>query len=711
MDLFRGLNPQQAEAVRHTEGPLLILAGAGSGKTRVLTHRIAYMVMEKKVSPHSILAITFTNKAAREMKERVENILGRSTNGLWISTFHSMCARILRQEIHTLGYTRTFTIYDQDDQKTLVRDCFRELNLNDKDRQFDPGVVVDRINRAKDACVWPDTYEGHFREDFRSGRVAPVYRLYQQKLKKSNALDFGDLIALTVRLFQEDSKVLKSYQDQFRYILVDEYQDTNHAQYRLVEMLARRSGNLCVVGDDDQSIYSFRGADISNILDFEKDFKGCTVIKLEQNYRSTVNIIKAAGQVIANNMGRKSKTLWTANPEGSRISIIKAENAYDEARQITSRIRHECASGTHSFGDYAILYRINALSRVLEESLLAEGIPYTIYGGIRFYDRKEIKDVLAYIRFLVNPGDVLSLRRIINVPARGIGAVTLSRIEQTAAQLGISILEAVEHLKSDPASKRAFIALDGFHRLISQLMAQKDRVPVHTMIERVLEETGLVKELEQQDHDTEHDRAGNVRELVSLARDFEDQASTGLEEFLEHVALVSDTDRMGPDSENVTLMTLHSAKGLEFPVVFLAGMEDGIFPSQRSIGSSYQTEEERRLCYVGITRAKERLILTHARERMLYGSTQAQQPSRFLKEIPADCCDAPGRPPRKKDTVTSQDNRQTLKPGDRVRHKKFGPGVVTAMVPNRDDLYITVEFDDAGIRRFLGSLANLEKLG
>lgn len=634
-NLLDNLNKQQREAVEHTEGPLLILAGAGSGKTRVLTHRIAYLINEKNVYPSNILAITFTNKAAREMKERVQNLLEGSYD-MWVSTFHSACARILRMEIEKLsGYKKNFIIFDTDDQVKLIKECLKELNYNEKN--FPPKEMISSISKAKDQLMTPSKFMDRYGRDFRLKKVADIYSLYQKKLMANNALDFDDILFKTVEIFQNNPDVLQRYQQKFKYIMVDEYQDTNYCQYMLVNLLAKSHRNLCVVGDDDQSIYSWRGADIGNILNFEKDFPDAKVIKLEQNYRSTQTILDAANSVISNNFGRKNKRLWTDNGEGRPIVTYKAMDERDEADFIIGEVDRLSFQEQRSLNNFAILYRTNAQSRVLEEMCMARGIPYKIVGGHRFYDRMEVKDVIAYLRVIQDPEGDLSIKRIINVPKRGIGKATLDTLEDYARQNGISIYEALLFVDSiEGIGKKAKNSIKEFVRLIAELMDLAEKESASEVINQVIIRSGYLEELEKGD-DEDQERGKNIKELISAALEYEEKnEDNSLTGFLENMALMSDIDGLDEEREGITMMTLHSAKGLEFPVVFICGLEEGLFPTQRAFFEEHQLEEERRLMYVGVTRAKEKLYLTSAFERTLYGNTSYTMESRFLREIPKE---------------------------------------------------------------------------
>lgn len=635
MSIYDTLNPMQKEAVLHTEGPLLILAGAGSGKTRVLTHRIAYLIEEKEVNPWNILAITFTNKAAGEMRERVDSLVGFGAENIWVSTFHSTCVRILRRYIEHLGYTTSFSIYDSDDQKTLMKQVFKTLDIDTK--QYKERSVLGIISSVKDKLISPEEFLLNAGQDFRQKKVGEIYREYQNQLKKNNALDFDDLIVKTVELFQNDSQILDYYQERFRYIMVDEYQDTNTAQFKLISLLASKYGNLCVVGDDDQSIYRFRGADIENILSFEQTFPGARVIKLEQNYRSTQNILDAANGVIRHNRGRKEKSLWTANGTGDEILFKQFDDARDEADYIARQIR----DSEFSYQDQAVLYRTNAQSRLLEERCIFYNVPYRLVGGVNFYQRKEIKDILAYLKTVANGVDDLSVLRIINVPKRGIGATSMGRVTMFASEHGMSLYSALREARMVPGLGKA---VEKIGRFISQMecfraMAQSEEYSIQDLIEAILEETGYEEELKAEGEIEAETRMENIQELINKAAAYEeDSQHPSLDEFLEQVALVADIDNVDSSEDRVTLMTLHSAKGLEFPKVYLAGMEDGLFPGMMAVFSDDPTdmEEERRLCYVGITRAKKELVITAARKRMTHGETRYCKPSRFVEEIPAE---------------------------------------------------------------------------
>ena len=635
MSIYDTLNPMQKEAVLHTEGPLLILAGAGSGKTRVLTHRVAYLIDEKQVNPWNILAITFTNKAAGEMRERVDQLVGFGAESIWVSTFHSTCVRILRRHIEYLGYNTNFSIYDSDDQKTLMKQVFKSMDVDTK--QFKERSVLGTISSAKDKLIGPDEFLLNAGQDFRQRGIGEIYKEYQKRLRKNNALDFDDLIVKTVELFQNNSEILNYYQERFKYIMVDEYQDTNLAQFKLISLLASKYRNLCVVGDDDQSIYRFRGADIGNILSFEETFPGAKVIKLEQNYRSTQNILNAANGVIRHNRGRKDKTLWTANGEGELIRFKQFVTAREEADFVAWEIR----DSVYAYQDQAVLYRTNAQSRLLEERCIFYNVPYRLVGGVNFYQRKEIKDILAYLKTIANGVDDLSVLRIINVPKRGIGATTMGKVTIFASEHGMSLYDALREARQIPGIGKAAEKIGTFIGQMESFRAraQSEDYTIQDLIEGIMDETGYQQDLEAEGEVESQTRLENIEELVNKAVSYEeDSEHSTLDEFLEQVALVADIDNMDESENRVTLMTLHSAKGLEFPKVYLVGLEDGLFPSMMSINSDDKTdmEEERRLCYVGITRAKNELVITSARQRMVNGETRYCKPSRFLEEVPGE---------------------------------------------------------------------------
>ena len=633
MDLLEGLNDKQYEAVVNTEGPCLVIAGAGSGKTKVLTHKIAYLMGEKDVKPWDILAITFTNKAANEMKARVENLVGDVARDMWIGTFHSICVRILRRQIDRIGFDTSFIIFDTSDQKTLIKQIIKAQNLDDK--LYSDRSVLYEISNAKNEMLEPDSYRARAKGDFRKEKIAEIYDIYQRKLKENNAIDFDDIINFTIKILLENPDLLEYYSNKFKYVLVDEYQDTNKAQFTLVTLLASKFGNITVVGDNDQGIYSFRGADITNILNFEKDFPGTKIIKLEQNYRCTQNILKVANEVIKNNETKYEKKLWTSNDVGSLPKVFKGDNEYDEANYIVKQINTLKVEEYYKYSDFAILYRMNSQSRSIEDILRRENIPYKIVGGLKFYERKEIKDIIAYLRLIQNTSDNLSLTRIINEPKRGIGKTSLDNVENVAASNGISMYEVIKNADSYGLN-RVFINTREFINTIEDLRNKKDSISISQLIKDTLNQTGYTKALELEGTVESETRIENLDEFLTVAIEFEEEsADNSLSEFLEGITLSSDLDGMEEAEDSVTLMTLHSAKGLEFPVVFLVGMEEGIFPGYKSIGEPKELEEERRLCYVGITRAKENLFFTCSRQRTIFGSTSCNAVSRFLKEIPA----------------------------------------------------------------------------
>ena len=743
MSIYDTLNPPQREAVAQTEGPVLILAGAGSGKTRVLTHRIAYLMDEKGVNPWNILAITFTNKAAQEMRERVDKLVGFGSESIWVSTFHSACVRILRRHIDNLGYDTNFTIYDTDDQKSLMKDVCRKMNIDTK--IYKERSLLAQISHAKDELLTPDDMEMKAAGDYNMKKVASVYREYQAALRKNNALDFDDLIVKTVELFEKCGAVLEYYQERFKYIMVDEYQDTNTAQFKFISLLAQRYQNLCVVGDDDQSIYKFRGANIGNILGFEHVFPDARVIRLEQNYRSTRNILNAANQVIANNTERKAKTLWTENEEVSKVHFRQFLNAYEEAEYVAGEIGKLKRNGLGNYRDCAILYRTNAQSRIFEEKFIAANIPYKLVGGVNFYARKEIKDLLCYLKTINNARDDLAVQRIINVPKRGIGATTLGRVQDYADNMGISLYEALRVAEEVPSIGRSLSKIDGFVTFIQMLKSKADVLTVEEILQEVIDSTGYVAELEAEDTEESRARIENIDELISKtvayqeAMEEQNQPAT-LSGFLEEVALVADIDTVDPDQDYVLLMTLHSAKGLEFPKVFMVGMEDGIFPSHMTIsyGDDGEMEEERRLCYVGITRAMKDLTLTCAQQRMIRGETQYNRVSRFVREIPRELVDLghtiqekkpkveeliptpakyskmkeilQGRNYKPREFKVTKANSLDYEVGDTVRHIKFGVGIVKEIVEGGRDYEVTVEFDKVGVKKMFASFAKLKKI-
>ena len=741
MSIYDTLNAEQKEAVLHTEGPLLILAGAGSGKTRVLTHRIAYLIEEKGVNPWNILAITFTNKAAGEMRERVDKIVGFGSESIWVSTFHSMCVRILRRYIDRLGYDTNFTIYDTDDQKTLMKDVCKMLQIDTK--VYKERMFLSEISSAKDELVTPEEYELNAVGDYVKSKIAQVYKEYEKQLRANNALDFDDLLLKTVQLFQTQADVLEHYQERFRYIMVDEYQDTNTVQFQLIRILAEKYKNLCVVGDDDQSIYKFRGANIHNILNFERVFDDSKVIKLEQNYRSTSNILNAANAVIRHNTGRKDKTLWTDNEEGEKISFKQFDTAFDEAEYIVGDIRKKVTDKGYTYSDCAVLYRTNAQSRMFEEKFVTANIPYKIIGGVNFYARREIKDLLSYLKTIDNGKDDLAVRRIINVPKRSIGLTTVNRVQENALERGISFYDALCSADLIDNMGRSISKIDSFVALIEHFKEQSEKISLLQLMEEIIEMTGYIDALEAENEIEAQTRIENIEELknkiVAYEESCEDEKPT-LSGFLEEVALVADIDTLDENSDYVVLMTLHSAKGLEFPNVYLAGMEDGLFPSYMAITADdpMEIEEERRLCYVGITRAKKHLTMTGARRRMVHGETQYNKLSRFLKEIPLELLDTGNvvekntmeMPKQTAYTQAKQTFRtkafSTAKPikqfgtvsgegpgydvGDRVKHMKFGEGLVTAMTAGGRDYEVTVQFDDVGVKKMFATFAKLQKI-
>ena len=750
MAVYDTLNKPQKEAVFHTEGPLLILAGAGSGKTRVLTHRIAYLIEEKGVNPWNILAITFTNKAAEEMRQRVDSLVGIGAESIWVSTFHSMCVRILRRYIDRLGYDNRFTIYDTDDQKTLMKEVCRKTDIDTK--RFKERMLLSVISSAKNEMILPEEFELNAGGDFVQLKIAKVYKVYEAQMRANNALDFDDLLVKTVQLLETQPDVRENYQERFRYIMVDEYQDTNTVQFRLVSLLAGKYRNLCVVGDDDQSIYKFRGANIRNILDFEKEFSDAKVIKLEQNYRSVGNVLEVANSVIRNNKGRKEKTLWTDNEKGEKIRLRQFDTAYDEAQFIAEDIKDETAQGAN-YSDHAVLYRTNAQSRLLEEKFVAMNIPYKIVGGINFYSRREIKDVLSYLKTIDNGKDDLAVRRIINVPKRGIGLTTINRIQESAAARGIGFYDALSAPDLIPGIGRSASKLDSFAALIEYFKGRSEESGVTDLLTEVIEKTGYTESLEADDPEELEARVQNIDELVSKAAVYEESCSDRgerptLSGFLEEVALVADIDSVAEDRDYVILMTLHSAKGLEFPHVYLAGMEDGLFPSYMSISGDdpEELEEERRLCYVGVTRAEEKLTLTCARMRLVRGERQYNSMSRFIKEMPSALIDTGKREGGFSQNVSLGEKRTyssevsgykrsayAQKPafaaiqkgsglmakkseglsygvGDRVRHVKFGDGTVTEIKEGGRDYEVTVQFDTAGVRKMFALFAKLIKI-
>ncbi|MGN0366911.1 MAG: DNA helicase PcrA [Suilimivivens sp.] len=744
MSIYDTLNEQQKKGVFTTEGPVLLLAGAGSGKTRVLTHRIAYLIDELGINAWNIMAITFTNKAAGEMKERVENLVGMGSDSIWVTTFHSTCVRILRRYADRLGYDNNFTIYDTDDQKSVMKDICKRLQIDTK--TLKERAILSAISSAKDELISPREYEVSSMGDFRKQKIAQAYREYQETLKKSNAMDFDDLIMKTVELFKNDQEVLGSYQKRFKYIMVDEYQDTNTAQFELIRLLADAHHNLCVVGDDDQSIYKFRGANIRNILDFEKVYPEAEIIRLEQNYRSTQNVLDAANAVIRNNKGRKDKTLWTDRGEGNRIHFRQFENAYEEAEFVADDVARKKREGIADYGNCAVLFRTNAQARLLEERFIVEGIPYDVVGGTNFYARREIKDLLAYLKTIDNGRDDLAVKRIINIPKRGIGAATIARVQDYADMREISFYDALRQADEIVELGKSAAKLKPFVTMIQSFRSKLEYYGLEDLIKDVIETTGYVAELEASDEEDAESRIENIDELISKVVSFEemhDQPTLG--EFLEEVALVADIDNVENDSNKVLLMTLHSAKGLEFPHVYLTGMEDGIFPSYMTIVADDpdEIEEERRLAYVGITRAKEDLTLCYAKLRMVRGETQMNAVSRFVKEIPESLMDNRLPAPKYKPIATPMPKRTAAenkpyiaggglgslkaagiskgvgavtggKPdydiGDRIKHVKYGEGTVTDLEPGARDYKVTVDFDDVGQKIMYAAFAKLIKV-
>ena len=745
MSIYDSLNDMQKEAVYQTEGPVLILAGAGSGKTRVLTHRIAYLIEEKGVNPWNILAITFTNKAAGEMRERVDQLVGFGSESIWVSTFHSACVRILRRFIDRLGYDTNFTIYDTDDQKSLMKEVCRYLQIDTK--MYKERALLSAISSAKNEMISPEEYRLEAEGDFSRKKIAEVYAEYEKQLRANNALDFDDLLVKAVQLFQTQPDVLEYYQERFRYIMVDEYQDTNTVQFRLIQILSSKYRNLCVVGDDDQSIYKFRGANIKNILNFEEEFPDAVVIKLEQNYRSTSTILNAANAVIRNNHGRKDKTLWTENPEGEKLVCRQFDNAYDEADYIAGAIQKKVKEEGASYNECAVLYRTNAQSRMFEERFVSTNIPYKVIGGVNFYARREIKDLLAYLRTIENGRDDLAVRRIINVPKRGIGLTSINRVQEYAIQKEIGFYEALRAADLIPNIGRAISRLESFTALIEHFKEEAGRMTPLALLNDIIETLDYESYLEEIDMEDAESRIENVEELKSKVASYEESCEqTGeqptLSGFLEEVALVADIDNLDEESDYVVLMTLHSAKGLEFPYVFLAGMEDGLFPSYMTITADdpMELEEERRLCYVGITRAMKELTLTCARRRMVRGETQYNKSSRFLREIPEELLGGHKELHKEKPQMEIARNQAYAKAkaafhsqafgikkpvqqfkvasgegpgydvGDRVRHMKFGEGLVTAITEGGRDYEVTVEFDTVGVKKMFAAFARLKKV-
>lgn len=753
-DILEGLNDKQYEAVINYEGPSLVIAGAGSGKTKVLTHKIAYLIQEKNIKPWNILAITFTNKAANEMKERVENLVGEVSRDMWIGTFHAICVRILRKYIDRIGYESSFVIFDTSDQRTMIKNCLKDLNIDDK--MFTDRIVQYEISNAKNEMLEPDAFLARANGDFRKEKIATVYELYQKRLKENNALDFDDIINFTIKILTENPDVLEYYSEKFKFILVDEYQDTNKAQFMLISLLAGKYGNITVVGDNDQGIYSFRGADISNILNFERDFPGTKIIKLEQNYRCTKSILNAANAVIKNNETKYEKKLWTKNDDGNLPIVHKAEDEYDEARFIVEQINHLKKEEYYKYSDFAILYRMNTQSRAIEEILVREDIPYKIVGGLKFYERKEIKDIIAYLRLIHNTNDNLSLSRIINEPKRGIGKTSLDNIQKIAENSGTSMYEIIKNAEQYGLN-RVFASSREFIQTIEELKTMENKIEISELIKETLNKTGYTKALELENTIEAENRIENLEEFLTVAIEFEEQeADATLGDFLEGITLSSDIDNLEEEQDSVTLMTLHSAKGLEFPVVFLVGMEEGIFPGYKSIGEPKELEEERRLCYVGITRAKNNLIMTCAKRRTIFGSTSYNAMSRFIEEIPEEYLDGlkeiqedskgtfkdssfewnyGGKVTTTKisdntilekpksnfnfrtaesflNTINKKETKELdlsiYKAGKRVYHKKFGEGTINYVEQEEEDLKVDINFDKVGHKRLMAKFAGLE---
>ena len=756
-NLIEGLNDKQKEAVLATEGPCLVIAGAGSGKTKVLTHKIAYLISEKNVKPYNILAITFTNKAASEMKQRVEKIVGDVAQEMWMGTFHSICVRILRRFVDRIGFDTSFLIFDTSDQKTVVKECLKALNIDDK--AFSDRSVLSEISNAKNEMLTPKAYQAKYSGEFRKEKIGQVYELYQKRLRENNAIDFDDIINYTIDILSENPDVLQYYTEKFKYVLVDEYQDTNKAQFTLVTILASRYGNITVVGDNDQGIYSFRGADISNILNFEKDFPGTKIIKLEQNYRCTGNILKAANAVIRHNENKYEKKLWTENEEGSLPCLYQAEDEYDEANYVVKQIEHLKTEEYLKPKDFVILYRMNAQSRAIEDILRRENIPYKIVGGLKFYERKEIKDTIAYLRLIHNTSDNLSLKRIINEPKRGIGKTSLDKIQEISDKTGTSMYEIIKHAEEYDLN-RVKANAEEFINLIEELRLKKQELSISELLKEVLNKSGYTRALELENTVEAETRMQNLEEFLTVAIEFEEEsADNTLPEFLESITLSSDVDEMQDEDNTVTLMTLHSAKGLEFPVVFLVGMEEGIFPGYKSIGEPKELEEERRLFYVGITRAKQFLHLTCAKHRTIFGSTSYNAVSRFIKEIPDNLLDGVvnndqeekfndmsynweyGKTSAGKVTTYKFDEAKNeikqkstyqfrtaesflsslsqkqansgvditkYKEGMRIYHKKFGEGIIQKIEAEGDDYKLDIQFDKSGHKRLMAKFANLE---
>ena len=755
-DLLNGLNNKQKKAVLNTEGPCLVIAGAGSGKTKVLTHKIAYLISEKNVKPWNILAITFTNKAANEMKERIGKLIGDAAQEMWMGTFHSICVKILRRYIDRIGLDTSFLIFDTSDQKTLIKECLKTLNIDDK--MFTDRSVLAEISNGKNEMLEPKAYKVKYAGDFRREKIGEIYELYQKRLKENNAVDFDDIINHTIKILTENPDVLEYYAEKFKYVLVDEYQDTNKAQFTLISILASRYGNITVVGDNDQSIYKFRGADIKNILNFEKDFPGTNIIKLEQNYRCTGNILKAANAVIKHNENKYEKKLWTENDEGTLPCLYQAEDEYDEANYIIDQIKHLKTEEYLKLSDFVILYRMNAQSRAIEDILRREDISYKIIGGLKFYERKEIKDIIAYLRLIQNTSDNLSLKRIINEPKRGIGKTSIENIQAISEQTGISMFDIIKNAENYNLA-RIKKNSDDFIKIIEKLRQEKDRIEISELIKLTLKKTGYTKALQDENTVEAETRIQNLEEFLTVAIEFEEEmVDTGLAEFLESISLSSDVDNLEETEDSVTLMTLHSAKGLEFPVVFLVGMEEGIFPGYKSIGEQSELEEERRLFYVGITRAKQFLYLTCAQRRTIFGSTSYNAISRFIKEIPDDVLNVEkiensnqefknsnyeweyGNKNVKTEVYKIEPNSNILKEkvnynfrtaesflsaldnkkkeenidisiykeGQKVNHKKFGEGTIIKIEEEGEDYKLDIQFDKAGHKRLMAKYAGLE---
>ena len=751
--LIEDLNNKQKEAVLNTEGPCLVIAGAGSGKTKVLTHKIAYLIKEKQIKPWNILAITFTNKAAIEMKERVEKLIGEDSKDMWLGTFHSICVRILRKWINNIGYESSFAIFDTTDQKTIIKQCLKELNLDDK--MFPERSVLSEISNAKNEMLEPEKYLAKTNGDFRKEKIAQIYEAYQTKLKNNNAIDFDDIINFSIKILTEVPEALEYYSNKFQYVLVDEYQDTNKAQFMLITLLASRHGNITVVGDNDQGIYSFRGADISNILNIKKDFPGTKIIKLEQNYRCTGNILKVANHVIKNNEQKYDKKLWTQNEEGVLPKIYIADSEYGEATYITQQIEHLRREEYYHYSDFAILYRMNTQSRAIEDILRREDIPYKIIGGQKFYERKEIKDIIAYLRLIQNSSDNLSLQRVINEPKRGIGKTSLETIEKIAQENEISMYDVIKR-SNEFGLNKVFTASREFVNIIEEIQKEKENTGVSEIVKKILNKTGYIKALETENTKEAENRIENLEEFLTVTMEFEEESvENSLEVFLEGITLSSDIDNMEETENSVTMMTLHSAKGLEFPVVFLVGMEEGIFPGYKSIGEPKELEEERRLFYVGITRAKENLFFTCARQRTIFGSTSCNTISRFIKEIPEELLDGFKEQKSTKDKETNYEwtygrnnykenvkmyifdkkdpikmpsyefktaesflqslnknkediNIKQYQEGQRVYHKKFGEGTINKIEEEGNDIKVDINFDKVGHKRLMAKFAGLE---